>query len=133
MEELKVGDIVKVVRDVNDGMEKEDSAKDVGTVGVIAKTIDAMSLADAEDGYFLDIQKNCIEPYFYESQLEITEKVREEEYEQAINNLMEENKDLIEQLDYADKQLEKQAKIIEGLEDLAHELHDKLIARIKGD
>ena len=30
MEELKVGDIVKVVRDVNDGMEKEDSAKDLG-------------------------------------------------------------------------------------------------------
>ena len=121
---FKVGDKVKVVDSIYES--------DIGKIGVVSKKEVADNLGDIEGGYILDIQRECENPYFYESELEKIEVISEEEYKKAIDSLMKENKELQGQLEYADKQLEKQAEIILKLEDHAHELHDRLVEEIKG-
>ena len=128
MKKFKVGDKVKVIKAYS-----KDTEKGVGLIGKITKIRDAKSLGDAEDGYYLDVQNEYAEIYYYEDQLMLVDEIDEKEYKQAISNLMKENNDLKEQLDYADKQLERQADIIDKLEEHAQELHDKLIEKMKGE
>ena len=51
-------------------------------------------------------------------------------YNQAVYNLTDENKELKEQLSYADKELDKQTESIFKLEDYIYELNEKVISLI---
>lgn len=128
---FKVGDKVKVV----DAMDE----CDIGKVGIISEVEDVNTFWYSEKRYKLYNQDECQDSFFYEYELQSVHEdevqevktIGEEEYKKALDNLIKENKELQCQLEYADKQLERQANIIDKLEDYAHELHDNLIEKIK--